>query len=93
MLKEKKTRCRAADLILADINNNYEIDSSTQSEQSNDGSSDVAGAFDNSSILSSTLSLNSDVSSFEHLHYKMRKHSIQTKMIYSVVRTPRSTTI
>jgi len=63
MLK-KKPRCRAADLILADINNNYEIDSSIQSEQSNDCSSDVAGAIDNSSILSTTISFNSDVSSF-----------------------------
>jgi len=60
----KKPRCRAADLILADINNNYEIDSSSQSEQSNVCSSDVAGIFDNPSILSSTISFNSDVNSF-----------------------------
>ena len=63
MLK-KKPRCRAADLILADINNNYEIDSSIQSEKSIDGSSDGAGAIDNSSILSSTISFNSEVSPF-----------------------------
>jgi len=63
MLK-KKLRCRAADLILADINNKYEIDSSIQSEESSDCISDDAGAINNFPTFSTAISFNSDISSF-----------------------------